>query len=427
MFSFRRVGRAYAGLPRVRGNATLQSTPAPNSDIPPPPPPEAKRPEVKQGAKENSATAAEPAKPAEESDKKAGRGRKYPSKRPLINLEHPRQWNRPVAAGALPVYDYALAYIKRDAKSRRDELEQYKTLLQKAENTPDFVPKDLEKLKEKISILEVQSAINLPSVRWKARNGLADMTLPVYRYLLEQRWREEGALDLLMERIHQMNVVPDLLPSLHPSFDLRVNFPEPPPENIALRSRTKRKYQKIEPGVFLLPEQTRKPPMLYTTVFHPEPKLYTLLMLDLDVPDPENQTFQTYLHWMQPNISLSAFSKSPIPLPTTHTRYVPPHPQKGTPYHRYVLLLVPQPSETERISVPVPTDEQRLGFNYREFAEKYSLDASKGGAAFMWREVWDETVSKIYKDVLKTEEPVYGRAPRPDRYAEVKQAKKYTL
>lgn len=60
-----------------------------------------------------------------------------------------------------------------------------------------------------------------------------------------------------MERIHQMNVVPDLLPSLHPSLDLRLNFPEAPPEDIVRRTRTKRKYEKVEPGVFLLPEQVR--------------------------------------------------------------------------------------------------------------------------------------------------------------------------
>lgn len=58
-----------------------------------------------------------------------------------------------------------------------------------------------------------------------------------------------------MERIHQMNVVPDLLPSLHPSLDLRINFPEKPPQSVYLRTRVKRKYEKVEPGIFLLPEQ----------------------------------------------------------------------------------------------------------------------------------------------------------------------------
>lgn len=58
-----------------------------------------------------------------------------------------------------------------------------------------------------------------------------------------------------MERIHQMNVVPDLLPSLHPSIDLRLNFPEAPPTDVVRRTRMRRKYEKVEPGVFLLPEQ----------------------------------------------------------------------------------------------------------------------------------------------------------------------------
>ncbi len=52
-----------------------------------------------------------------------------------------------------------------------------------------------------------------------------------------------------------MNVVPDLLPSLHPSIDLRLNFPEAPPEDPVRRSRTKGKLEKVEPGIYLLPEQ----------------------------------------------------------------------------------------------------------------------------------------------------------------------------
>ena len=60
-----------------------------------------------------------------------------------------------------------------------------------------------------------------------------------------------------MERIHQMHVIPDLLPTFHPSFDLRLTFPEPPPKSTFLRTRVKRRYAPVEPGVFLLPEQVR--------------------------------------------------------------------------------------------------------------------------------------------------------------------------
>jgi len=56
-----------------------------------------------------------------------------------------------------------------------------------------------------------------------------------------------------MERIHQMNVIPDVLPDLHPSFDLHITF------MTALReySKTKKMYMDVVPGVFLTPEQVR--------------------------------------------------------------------------------------------------------------------------------------------------------------------------
>ena len=52
-----------------------------------------------------------------------------------------------------------------------------------------------------------------------------------------------------------MHVVPDLLPDLRPTLDLRLNFPEPPPKDVYRRSRVKRRYQKVDAGMYLLPEQ----------------------------------------------------------------------------------------------------------------------------------------------------------------------------
>ena len=54
-----------------------------------------------------------------------------------------------------------------------------------------------------------------------------------------------------------MNVVPDLLPALHPTIDLRMTFPEPPPDSVYLRTRIKRIHSAVEPGIFLKPEQVR--------------------------------------------------------------------------------------------------------------------------------------------------------------------------
>lgn len=152
------------------------------------------------------------------------------------------------------------------------------------------------------------------------------------------------------------------------------------------------------------------------TVFHPETRYYTLLMVDPDVPDPARRGFTTYLHWLQwvtfhlascqdangdvrPNIALRAGKTVLQPHP--HTGYVPPHPQRGTAYHRYTLLLLPHASTAgEPIRVAHIGEGERRGFDVRAFCGKYGLDGGLGGGVHMWREVWDATVSDIYKHTL---------------------------
>ena len=61
----------------------------------------------------------------------------------------------------------------------------------------------------------------------------------------------------------------------------------------------------------------------------------------------------------------------------------------------------------------------------------------------MWREIWDDDVSLIYRDILRKffclnsrmvlliffktgmEEPFFGHPPKVDAYAQVKQQKRY--
>ena len=72
-----------------------------------------------------------------------------------------------------------------------------------------------------------------------------------------------------MERMYQMNVVPDMLPELDPSFDLRIRYLEPPPKNNYLRTRVKRKLKQVEPGIFLVPEQVSLTSACWATA-HPQ-------------------------------------------------------------------------------------------------------------------------------------------------------------
>lgn len=141
----------------------------------------------------------------------------WSTRRPRINPQSPRQWNKPLALGVLPAFDEALRYIRQDSHALRAEAQHNRSALLEAENSPELI----KGLKEKLAILEVQSEVNRPEVRWYFRNGLgaypypwgflrspllisrlADMSKPVYRHLAEQKWRNEGDLDLLVRRPH---------------------------------------------------------------------------------------------------------------------------------------------------------------------------------------------------------------------------------
>ncbi|KAI5121147.1 hypothetical protein M0805_007145 [Coniferiporia weirii] len=425
-----------------RTNATLTAAGTSAGDAPPPIPADVSakvqltpRPKAPVSREANAAPATPASdEAAEDGDGEPKRRRRIVKKRAQISLTNPRKWNPPMKPGLLPVYDEALKLISEDSARLRAELAEVRARAVEVEKalesegkegeTREALEEELRALRKKVGILEIQCDINRPSVRWSAANGMADLTKPVYRRLVEQKWRNYGTLDLLMERIYQMSVVPDLLPSVRPTIDLRLSFPEPPPLSTYLRTRTKRKYKPVEPGIYLAPEQTRRAPRLYTSVFHPETRYYTLVLVDADVPDPENESFTTYLHWLQPNIPLSASTCGHL-VAHPHTRYVPPHPQRGSPYHRYCVFLLPHVNAEQKINVAAVGDGERRGFDLRAFCEEHGLDAGQGGAAHMWREVWDETVSDIYKHTLKQAEPRYGTAPRADPYAEVKGLKKF--
>ncbi|KIY45108.1 PEBP-like protein [Fistulina hepatica ATCC 64428] len=435
------------GLLLSRTNATAAAVDT-SPSIPPPSPPlsSSYQKETDHVDAKSSPDAPSTSKNADPASEKSQTHAEVPEKRtskrkrPAISNATPRKWNPPMLAGRMPVYDLAVSYINKDArfvagqaKQLQADIEvkeaQYQGQLKTLGPNPELEELDaqLEQMREKLNILDIQSQINLPAVRWRVRNSMVDVRNPVHLRLLEQRWRNEGDLDLLMERLHQMHVIPDVFPVLHPSVNLRVNFI--PKGRILYRRRYDHNRIAVQPGRFLDAQQTNLPPHLFANVFHTETRLYTLLMVDPDVPDPTSESFTSYLHWLVPNIPLSASNgrmpRIPAKVPAS---YVPPHPQKGTPYHRYVLLLLPQPCA---IDIAVISEEQRLGFDVRAFVKQYGLGLGDcigtrtGGGAHMWRQVWDENVSWIYENVIKKSEPVYGRPPKYDEYEEFKNTPRY--
>ncbi|KAG0042999.1 hypothetical protein BGZ83_011947 [Gryganskiella cystojenkinii] len=307
------------------------------------------------------------------------------------------------ALGVNKTYDEALKIIAEDKAKRLADI---KTLEAKMADLLKAAPSaatnaEVAALKEQIFKQEAYSEINVPEIQWQFKNGQIDMSKAVFRYMKAKQFQRE-TLPVVQQRITQMFVTPDLLPPFTPSLDVQMDF------------GTEKKY--FETGSYLLPGQTIQEPEIDVTTFHPEQKLYTIALIDPDVPDVEKQTFMQKLHWVISNVPLSATSTkvskdtSDIILP-----YVPPHPAKGTKYHRYTLVVAEQPNQ----------GQDKVNMNKEELASKdstttlaklcsqYNLNVK--GLTF-FREVWDKDVSRIYKEILKQPEPVFGKQPKGDDF-----------
>ncbi|KNZ47537.1 uncharacterized protein VP01_632g12 [Puccinia sorghi] len=214
---------------------------------------------------------------------------------------------------------------------------------------------------QEIERLEILTQVNDVQVRKNHKLGdpnQVDMSKPIYRFLEQQRWRKGGQLGRL----------------------------------------------------------STNPPGIQVQVFHPEPKLYTLVMVDPDVPDPQNRTFTTFCHWMRTNISLSATTNGEVdPRPEKDEdevlKYIPPHPAQGSGSHRYTIMMFEQAG-------PIGSGQaepwERCGFSLRRFSSQHGLKPA-GVMAWMsqWHERDAEAISAIYRDILQIPEPRYGKEPKP--------------
>ncbi|KAN0059892.1 mitochondrial 54S ribosomal protein YmL35 [Thecaphora frezii] len=260
------------------------------------------------------------------------------------------------------------------------------------------------------------ATINSPSTLAAFSAGHYDASLPIHRHLREKVWRQSGILDKVMQRCTSMHVLPDLMASITPTVDVQVSFGQGAGVGDHGGSGGE-----VLAGVLLHPAMTVQKPQVRITAFHQEVRHYTLAIVDLDCPDVEQARFCSKLHLLRTDVAVSAATHAkPVTLENRDSTlvqgWIPPHPQKGSPYHRYVAVVLEQRRGDKLANEVALTDEERNDFDVERFAERYGLEAK--GIHF-WREKWSEdsakTVSAIYRDVLKTNEPQYAREPNADR------------
>ena len=208
-----------------------------------------------------------------------------------------------------------------------------------------------------------------------------DMDRPIYRHLADRKWREYKR-KVLMQRISQMYIVPDILPHLDPTADVSLGFGR----------------RNVQPGEFVDSRVSVIPARLNVQVFDKGERLVSILIVDPDVPDEGKDGFTSRCHFLAVNIPLSPTATS-IPLSKLKKEehivhpWLPPYAEKGAPYHRLAVFVLQQDDDGGKgpaLDVNALRENSMLkreGFKIRRFMHKKPLQPI---GIQLFRAKWDE-------------------------------------
>lgn len=299
--------------------------------------------------------------------------------------------------GLKEVFPEALKVVQKDsqahyamAKDLQEELKEVKGR------------KSAQKIKKEINKHLVRAELHNPEVLYNHTIQKNDFNIPIFRYLAEREWKSYDML-LLMQRLESLHVIPDTMPTLDPRAAVSLQFPG-----------VINKW--VEPGKIVRNEVCAKRPILKIQEFEPiaPESLYTVLVVDPDTPDYENDSFKTTLHWAVSNVPLSNVDHVvDVSRSDELVGYLPPHPEKNSPTHRYCVWVFRQETanadtNVRRIKVD-NEDVERDYFDIRYFAEKYGLDPV---GAHVWRCTFDRSTLDVRSKFGLGQGNVYSRVRR---------------
>lgn len=207
------------------------------------------------------------------------------------------------------------------------------------------------------------------------------MNKPIYRYLADTKWRSYD-YKLITQRISQFHIVPDLLPKLDPVADVQLFF----------------RRSKVPPGQIVDSLVSERPPRLRVQVFNKGERLVSVVVIDPDVPVPEEDGFRKRCHYLAANIPLSPAQTS-VPLSKIIAEdqlavpWLPAFSQKGAPYHRLSIFVLEQkPGERLDIARLKELYSGREGFSLKSYRDKFALTPVGFN---MFRTVWDEHTANV--------------------------------
>ena len=178
------------------------------------------------------------------------------------------------------------------------------------------------------------------------------MNKPIYRHLADLKWRSHER-EILVQRITQMNVVPDVLPAIDPKASVNLSF----------------RGSKVPHGDFVFASNSEKPPTLRIQSYEKGTKLVTIAVVTPDVPNVKKDGYDYRCHFLAANVMISP-TRTNVDLGSLSKKasviqdWLPPYSQKGAPYQRLAVVVLEQPSrvpEPEVAAVDEGTDGKSGG------------------------------------------------------------------
>ncbi|OGE53304.1 hypothetical protein PENARI_c008G09821 [Penicillium arizonense] len=232
--------------------------------------------------------------------------------------------------------------------------------------------------------LKILADINDPLVKRNFEDGEGDMSKPIYRFLADRKWREYRR-KILVQRITQMKVIPDVLPHCDPVVDTRMYFGK----------------RQVQAGEFVEARASTSAPKLDIQIFEGGEKLVTIAIVDPDIPNVEANSFDYKTHFLAVNVPISATSTkvdlsklledSQVVLP-----WLPPVAQKGSPYHRLSVFIMEQKNSRPLNFEAIKAKETSRDVTLRTLQASYHLKAI---GAHLFRTQWDDTTLEVMKEI----------------------------
>lgn len=246
---------------------------------------------------------------------------------------------------------------------------------------------EVEKIKNHIDKLLIKAENTNPEVLYNIEcfPEQVDKSQPVYREYLKKKW-ESYNLMVTMQRLEQLSVIPDTLPTLDPKVEVNIKFTHNTDPSFA---------DWVTPGELLPGFAVSQPPTIEIQEFDriDTQQLYSVIIINPDTPDLSTNSFKTTLQYGLCNVPLNNVDNiiNPAKLLTNSDNFIfkeyePLLPEKNAQIQRGCLWVFRQQGELNLGNIS--TDN----FDVRDFASSNNLTAV---GAHVWRQQFDRSVNDL--------------------------------